>query len=53
MLSLICSALSKIEKYDIYLIIGQGYYLDFKFYEKVKIIRIAGNNSLIENFDKT
>ena len=53
MLSLICSELSKIEKYDIYLITGQGYRLDFKFYEKVKIIRIAGNKTKIEEFDKT
>ena len=53
MLSLICSALSKMDKYDIYLITGQGYYLDFKFDEKVKIVRLGNNKTLIENFDKT
>ena len=53
MLSLICSELSRIDKYDIYLITGQGYHLDFKFDEKVKMIRIAGNKTKIEEFDKT
>ena len=53
MLSILCSELVKLDKYDIYLITGQGYGLDFKFDEKVKIIRIAGNRTLIENFDKT
>ena len=53
MLSLLCNELVKIDKYDIYLITGPGYHLDFKFDEKVKIIRIADNKTLIENFDKT
>ena len=53
MLSILCSELVKLDKYDIYLITGQGYGLDFKFDEKVKIVRIAGNRTLIENFDKT
>ena len=53
MLSLICSELAKLDKYDIYLITGKGYGLDFKFDKKVKIIRIAGNETLIEQFDKT
>ena len=53
MLSILCSELAKLDKYDIYLITGQGYGLDFKFDEKVKIVRIAGNKTLIENFDKT
>ena len=53
MLSLICSELSRIDKYDIYLITGQGYGLDFKFDKKVKMVRIAGNKTLIEKFDKT
>ena len=53
MLSLLCSELVKIDKYDIYLITGKGYRLDFKFDERVKMIRIADNKTLIENFDKT
>ena len=53
MLSLICSALSHIEKYDIYLITGKGFSLDFKFDERVKKVRIAGNKTEIEKFDKT
>jgi hypothetical protein len=53
MLSILCSELAKLDKYDIYLITGQGYNLDFKFDEKVKKVRIAGNKTLIENFDKT
>ena len=52
MLSLLCSELSKIEKYDIYLITGKGSIYDFPFDEKVKIIRIAGNYTLIKEFDK-
>ena len=52
MLSLVCSELSKLEKYEIYLITGQGYGLDFKFDERVKIVRIEGNRTLIEEFDK-
>ena len=53
MLSLACSELAKLEKYDIYLITGKGYSLDFKFDERVKMVRIAGNRTLIEEFDKT
>ena len=53
MLSILCSDLAKLDKYDIYLITGQGYSLDFKFDERVKKVRIAGNKTLIENFDKT
>ena len=53
MLSLACSELAKLEKYDIYLITGRGCKLDFKFDERVKIVRIAGNRTLIEQFDKT
>ena len=53
MLSILCSELAKLEKYDIYLITGQGYGLDFKFDERVKKVRIAGNRTLIENYDKT
>ena len=53
MLSLLCSELSHIEKYDIYLITGGGTSYDFPFDEKVKIVRIAGNKTLIENYDKT
>ena len=53
MLSILCSELAKLDKYDIYLITGQGYQLDFKFDEKVKKVRIAGNKTLIEDFDKT
>ena len=53
MLSILCSELAKLDKYDIYLITGQGYAKDFKFDERVKKVRIAGNKTLIENFDKT
>ena len=53
MLSLACSELAKLEKFDIYLITGQGYRLDFKFDERVKIVRIVGNKAQIEQFDKT
>jgi len=53
MLQLICSELARMEKYDIYLITGGGYRLDFPFDEKVKIIRIAGNLTKIKAFDKT
>ena len=53
MLSLAYSELAKLEKYDIYLIIGQGYKLHFKFDERVKIVTIAGNRTLIEQFDKS
>ena len=53
MLSSACSGLAKLENFDIYLITGQGYKLDFKFDERVKIVRIAGNRTLIEQFDKT
>ena len=53
MLSLLCSDLSHIDKYDIYLITGQGTSYDFPFDKKVIIVRIAGNKTAIENYDKT
>ena len=52
MLSLICSELAIIDKYDIYLITGGGTRYDFPFDEKVKIIRIIENKTKIEEFDK-
>ena len=52
MLSSLCSALAQIEKYDIYLITGQGTRNDFPFDEKVKIIRIFDNKTLIKEFDE-
>ena len=53
MLSLLCNELVKLEKYDIYLITGQGSSYDFHFDEKVKILRIVNNYTLIEKYDKT
>ena len=53
MLSLLCNELVKIEKYDIYLITGQGSSYDFHFDERVKIQRIVDNFTLIEKYDKT
>ena len=53
MLSLLCNELVKFEKYDIYLLTGNGTIFDFYFDEKVKIIRIAENYTLTKKFDKT
>ena len=48
MLSLLCSELAKLEKYDIYMITGAAIpSLDFEFDERVKMVRIAGNKTLI------
>ena len=53
MLSLICSELAKIDKYDIYLITGRGTGYDFPFHEKVIIARLDDNLTLIREYDKT
>ena len=53
MLSLLCNELVKINKYDIYLITGQGSKDDFIFDKKIKIKRLGDNRTLIEEFDKT
>jgi len=54
MLSLLCSELAKLEKYDIYMITGAAIpSLDFEFDERVKMVRIAGNKTLIQQYDQT
>ena len=53
MLSLLCSELAKLDKFDIYMITGGGYKLDFPFDEKVIFVRIAGNKTLIQQYDET
>ena len=54
MLSVTCSELAKLEKYDIYMITGGAVpSLDFPFDERVIMVRIAGNNTLIKKYDET
>jgi hypothetical protein len=54
MLSVLCSALAKIDKYDIYLISGPIHpSIDFHFDEKVIRVPIIKNKTLIEKYDKS
>ena len=53
MLSLLCSQLAKLEKFDIYMITGGGYKLDFEFDERVIMVRIGSNKTLIQKYDET
>ena len=54
MLSVTCSELAKLEKYDIYMITGAAIpSLDFPFDKRVNMVRIAGNRTLIQKFDET
>ena len=54
MLSVLCSALAKIDKYDIYLISGPIHpSIDFPFHEKVIRVPIIKNKTLIEKYDKS
>ena len=53
-LSNLCSELAKLEIYDIYMITGGAVpAYDFDFDKKVNMVRIAGNKTLIEEYDKT
>ncbi len=53
MLSLLCSELAKLEKYDIYLITGPAYKIDFPFDQRVIRVPIIKNKTLIEKYDKS
>ena len=54
MLSVTCTELAKLEKYDIYMITGGAVpSLDFPFDERVIMVRIAGNKTLIQKYDET
>jgi len=54
MLSLLCSELALIDKYDIYLITGPLHpTIDFNFDEKVIKVPIIDNKTLIEKYDKS
>ena len=54
MLSVTCTELSKLEKYDIYMITGAAIpSIDFPFDERVIMVRIAGNKTLIQKYDET
>ena len=54
MLSLLCSELAKLEIYDIYIITGPSHpSIDFEFDKKVIKVPIAGNKTLIQEYDKT
>ena len=54
MLSLTCSELSKLEKYDIYMITGDAIpSLDFYFDKRVIMVRIGNNKSLIQKYNET
>ena len=54
MLSVTCSELAKLEKYDIYMITGAAIpSLDFPFDKRVIMVRIAGNRTLIQKYDET
>ena len=53
MLSLLCSELAKLEKYDIYMITGPSYKIDFPFDKKVIKVPIIDNKTLIEKYDKS
>ena len=53
-LSLLCSELAKLEIYDIYMITGGAVpAYDFDFDKRVIMVRIAGNKTLIQEYDKT
>ena len=53
MLSLLCSELAKLEKYDIYMITGPSYKIDFPFDKRVIKVPIIKNKTLIEKYDKS
>ena len=53
MLSLLCSELTKMDKYDIHLITGKATSNDFPLHEKVKIARLEENQTAIKEYDKT
>ena len=54
MLSVTCSELAKLERYDIYMITGAAIpSLDFPFDKRVIMVRIAGNKTLIQKYDET
>ena len=53
MLSLLCSELAKLEKYDIYIITGPSYQIDFYFDKRVIKVPIIDNKTLIEKYDKS
>ena len=52
MLSVTCTELAKLERYDIYMITGAAIpSLDFPFDKRVIMVRIAGNKTLIQKYD--
>ena len=53
MLSLLCSELAKLENYDIYMITGPAYKIDFPFDQRVIRVPIIKNKTLIEKYDKS
>ena len=53
MLSLLCSELAKLENYDIYMITGPAYKIDFPFDQRVIRLPIIKNKTLIEKYDKS
>ena len=53
MLSLLCSELAKFENYDIYMITGPAYKIDFPFDQRVIRVPIIKNKTLIEKYDKS
>ena len=54
MLSLTCSELAKLEKYDIYMITGDAIpSLDFYFDKRVIMVRIGNNKTLIQKYDES